>query len=224
MSTTILSTQLAAEPPPGQDYGYARISTRHQHEDRQIIALLEQGIPRRNIFTDKVTGGTFERKEYEKVLCKLKPGDCFFVKELDRFGRNYAEILENWRLITKEIGADAVVLDYPLLDTRVKNHDLTGRLICDLLLSLLSYLAEMEKRMNHQRQAEGIAVAKAKGIRFGRPERTKPDAFHIIYETWANGNLSIRAAAQTLGVAQGTFKMWALAQTELSTSNQCTKN
>jgi len=221
MSTTAISTQSTAQPPPGKEYGYARISTRHQHEDRQIIALLEQGLSRRNIFTDKITGGTFAREQYDKLLRKLKPGDCLFIKELDRFGRNYEEIKENWRLITKDKGADIVVLDFPILDTRPKDHNLTGRLICDLFLAILSYLAEMEKRMNHQRQAEGIAVAKAKGIKFGRPERQKPENFHIIYDTWQTGNLSIRAAAQTLGVAQGTFKSWTQ---ELSASNQCTKN
>jgi len=209
MQTAKIPTQPTAQPPPGRNYGYARISTRHQKEDRQIVALLAEGIPRRNIFTDKVTGGTFEREGYDEVLRKLKPGDCFFVKELDRFGRNYEEILENWRYITKEIKADAVVLDYPLLDTRVKNHDLTGRLICDLLLSLLSYLAEMERRMNHQRQAEGIAVAKAKGVKFGRPALERGEAFHFIYETWLGGGLSGRAAAKALGIAQRTFILWA---------------
>jgi len=208
MQAAPTSTQPAAQPPPGKNYGYARISTRHQHEDRQIIALLKAGISRHNIFTDKITGGTFDREEYQKLLKKAKPGDCITVKELDRFGRNYEEIIENWRIITKEMGVDAVVLDYPLLDTRVKNHDLTGRLICDLLLSLLSYLAEMEKRMNHQRQAEGIAVAMAKGVKFGRPALDR-EAFHFIYETWATGGISGRSAAKALGIAQKTFRNWA---------------
>ena len=206
--TTDKSTLPAAQPPPGTIYGYVRISMRHQQEDRQIVALLAQGIPRRNIFVEKQSGKDFNREVFQKLLKKLKPGDCIIVKELDRFGRNYEEIIENWRVITKEMGVDAVVLDYPLLDTRVKNHDLTGRLICDLLLSLLSYLAEMERRMNLQRQAEGIAVAKAKGVKFGRPPLER-DAFHVIYQTWLGGGLSGRAAARQLGIAQRTFILWA---------------
>jgi len=210
MTTTKTATQAKAEPPPGTDYGYARVSSRKQHEDRQIIALLEQGILRRNIFVDKQSGKDFDREKYQKLLRKVKPGDCIIVKELDRFGRNYEEIIENWRVITKEMGVDAVVLDYPLLDTRVKNHDLTGRLICDLLLGLLSYLAEMEKRMNHQRQAEGIAVAKAKGVQFGRPTKAPPDSFEQVLSSWTSGALSERAAARALCVAPQTFRGWAL--------------
>jgi DNA invertase Pin-like site-specific DNA recombinase len=185
------------------------VSAVHQHEDRQIAALLELGVPRRNILTDKQSGKDFERESYQKLLRKLRPGDCIFVKELDRFGRNYEEIIENWRIITKEIGADIVVLECALLDTRIKNDDLTGRLICDLLLTLLSYIAEMERRMNHQRQEEGIAIAKEKGVQFGRPIKEKPENFAEVIEHWLKGEISGRNAATQLDVAFATFKMWA---------------
>ena len=193
----------------GTYYGYARVSTAQQHEDRQVIALLEQGILRRNIFIDKQSGKNFDREHYKRLLRKLKPGDCVFLKSLDRFGRNYDELIENWRVITKEKQVDIVVLDFPLLDTRIKNHDLTGRFICDLILQIMGYLAEMERLMNRQRQAEGIAVAKAKGVKFGRPALERPETFHFVYETWERGEISGRSAAKALGIAQRTFILWA---------------
>ena len=209
MSTEKTSTQ-SATPPPGKDYGYVRKSTRHQKEDRQILALLEQGISRRNIFVDAISGGTFEREKYLKLLARLKPGDCLFVKELDRFGRNYDEILENWRVITKEKCADVVVLDMlPLLDTRQRFTGLTGRFISDLVLGLLSYCAEKERQLNHQRQAEGIAAAKAKGVKFGRPPKERTARFEEMAQLWQGGEISGRAAAKTLGIAPITFKDWA---------------
>jgi DNA invertase Pin-like site-specific DNA recombinase len=217
MATTKTATPPKAEPPPGTQYGYARVSSRKQKEDRQIIALLQQGILRRNIFVDKQSGKDFDREEYQRLLKKIKPGDCISVEELDRFGRDYDEILENWQHITKKMGVDIVVLECPMLDTRVKNHDLTGRLICDLLLGLLSYLAEMERRMNHQRQAEGIAVARARGVRFGRPEKTPPDIFGQVLSSWTNGTLSERAAARALCVAPQTFRGWALSHSAAGT-------
>ena len=206
---TEIPTLTAASPGTGINYGYVRVSTVQQHEDRQVIALLEQGILRRNIFIDKQSGKNFDRDDYQRLLRKLKPGDCVFLKSLDRFGRNYDELIENWRVITKEKQADIVVLDFPLLDTRVKNHDLTGRFICDLILQIMGYLAEMERLMNRQRQAEGIAVAKAKGVKFGRPALERPEAFHFVYETWERGEISGRAAAKALGIAQRTFVIWA---------------
>ena len=203
-----ISTQSAA----GTDYGYARVSTAQQHEDRQVIALLEQGIKECNIFVDKQSGKNFDREKYQKLLRKIRPGDCLFLKSLDRFGRNYDELMENWRVITREKQADIVVLDFPLLDTRIKNQDLTGRFICDLILQIMGYLAEMERLMNHQRQAEGIAVAKAKGVKFGRPALERPKTFHFVYETWRRGEISGRAAARELGIAPITFKEWASEQ------------
>lgn len=207
MTAREILTKPAAQPP-GEKYGYVRISMRHQKEDRQIAALLAQGVPRRNIFVDKQSGKDFEREKYQALLRKIKAGDCIFVEELDRFGRNYDEIIENWQLITKRMGVDIVVLECPLLDTRAKGQDLTGKFISDVVLALLSYLAEMERRKNHQRQAEGIAIAMAKGIKFGRPALDRT-AFHFVYETWLSGGISGRAAAKTLGIAQRTFILWA---------------
>jgi len=207
MPTRKTPTQSAADSSPGTNYGYVRVSTRQQKEDRQIVALMEHGVARRNIFVDKQSGKDFDREKYQKLLRKIKPGDCIFVEELDRFGRNYDEIIENWQFITKRLGVDIVVLECAILDTRVKGQDLTGRLICDVVLALLSYLAEMERKKNHQRQAEGIAVAKSKGVKFGRPALDR-EAFHFIYETWQNGEISGRAAAKTLGIAQKTFINW----------------
>jgi DNA invertase Pin-like site-specific DNA recombinase len=205
MQTANISTQTAT----GKDYYYIRVSTRRQKEDRQIVATRDLGIPRRNIFMDKQSGKDFAREAFQKLLKKLKPGDCLFVKELDRFGRNYDEIHENWRLITKEISADIVVLECPFLDTRPKNDDLISRFLRDTILGLLSYLAESELKKNHQRQAEGIAAAKEKGVKFGRPAKTKPQNLADITEQWQNGAISGRNAANQLGVAFDTFKGWA---------------
>ena len=152
------------------EYGYARVSTKEQNEQRQIIALEEFGLNLRQIFIDKQSGKDFERANYQRLTRRLKEGDTLVVKSIDRLGRNYSEILEQWRIITKEKGAAIVVLDMPLLDTR-KNRDLTGTLIADIVLQLLSYVAQTEREFIHQRQAEGIAVAKAQGVRFGRPHR-----------------------------------------------------
>lgn len=152
------------------EYGYARVSTKEQNEQRQIIALEEFGLNLRQIFIDKQSGKDFERANYQRLTRRLKEGDTLVVKSIDRLGRNYNEILEQWRIITKEKGAAIVVLDTPLLDTR-KNRDLTGMLIADIVLQLLSYVAQTEREFIRQRQAEGIAVVKAQGVRFGRPHR-----------------------------------------------------
>lgn len=213
MQPTITST-LTTERL-GTDYYYIRVSSRSQKEDRQVVVMRELGIPRRNIFIDKQSGKDFNREAFQRLLKKLKPGDCLYVKELDRFGRNYDEIHENWRLITKVIGADIVVLECPFLDTRPKNDDLISRFLRDTILGLLSYLAESELRKNHQRQAEGIAVAKAKGVKFGRPVKEKPQNFAEVTEHWQNGEISARNAASQLNVAFDTFKTW-VAQTQAS--------
>jgi DNA invertase Pin-like site-specific DNA recombinase len=191
------------------EYGYGRVSTKKQNEDRQLIALEECGILPRNIFIDKQSRKDFERQKYQRLLKRLKQGDTVYIKSIDRLGRNYEEIQNQWRHITKGIGADIVILDMPLLDTRQKEKDLTGTFIADLVLQILSYVAETERAYNRQRQAEGIAAAKAKGVRFGRPAHEKPEQFAALYETWAQGEISGRAAARELGIAQRTFILWA---------------
>jgi DNA invertase Pin-like site-specific DNA recombinase len=192
-----------------KSYGYARVSTREQNEGRQVAALLEQGIARRDIFVDKKSGKDFDRPKYRRLIRRLKPGDVLFVKSIDRLGRNYDEILEQWRVITKERGVFIMVLDMPLLDTRHKHEDITGTLIADIVLQLLSYLAQKEREFIRQRQAEGIAVAKACGVKFGRPPKERPDTFFKLYEQWQNGETSARAAARELGITHRTFGIWA---------------
>jgi len=190
------------------DYGYARVSTKEQNEQRQIVALEEFGLQRRQIFVDKQSGKDFERTNYRRLVRKLKEGDTLVVKSIDRLGRNYDEILEQWRIITKEKCAAIVVLDMPLLDTR-KNRDLTGTLIADIVLQLLSYVAQTEREFIHQRQAEGIAVAKAQGVRFGRPPTERPETFPIVHQAWLNKEISAREAGRRLGVSHKTFLRWA---------------
>jgi len=146
--------------------------------------LAECGISPRNIFFDKQSGKDFDREQYQRLLKQLKAGDTVFIKSIDRLGRNYAEIIEQWRHITKDVNADIVILDMPLLDTRQKERDLTGTIIADLVLQILSYVAETERAYNLQRATEGIAAAKAKGVRFGRPPKVKPDMFPALYEAW----------------------------------------
>ena len=198
------------------EYGYARVSTREQNEQRQIIGLMEFGLAERNIYVDKQSGKDFERTEYRRLMSKLKDGDLLVVKSIDRLGRNYAEILEQWRIITKEIRAAIVVLDMPLLDTR-KTNDLTGTLIADIVLQLLSYVAQTEREFIHQRQAEGIAAAKMRGVRFGRPEKEKPPEFPTVLVEWRRGELSARAAAKSLSVTHRTFIKWASQSGDKST-------
>ena len=193
------------------DYGYARVSTREQNELRQLVALEQFGLGEKQIFVDKQSGKDFERRNYKRLVRKLKPGDTLVVKSIDRLGRNYAEILEQWRLITKEKRAAIVVLDMPLLDTR-QSRDLTGTLIADIVLQLLSYVAQTEREFIHQRQAEGIAAAKANGVRFGRPLIEQPEAFPAIRALWASGGISARAAARQLGISAKTFTRWARAE------------
>ena len=195
-------------------YGYARVSTKEQHEDRQVLALLGCGIPRRNIFTDKLSGKDFNRPAYQRLMKRIKSEDTLYIKSIDRLGRDYEEIIAQWRMITKEIGAAIVVIDMPLLDTRQKGRDLTGVLIADLVLQILSYVAETERSFNHQRQEEGIAAAKAKGIRFGRPPIERPDIFPALFEAWRKKELSARAAARELGISHRTFRLWAAGHTD----------
>lgn len=191
----------------GKIYGYVRVSTRDQREDRQVIALLEYGIPREQILVEKQSGKDFNRPVYQRLLKKLKQGDVLAVKSIDRLGRDYEEILDQWRKITKERQADIVVLDMPLLDTR-KGKDLTGSLISDIVLQLLSYVAQTEREFIRQRQAEGIAAAKARGVRFGRRPKEKPPEYEEVLQLWAYGELSARKAAERLGVCHKTFLHW----------------
>jgi DNA invertase Pin-like site-specific DNA recombinase len=162
-------------------YGYARVSTKEQNIDRQIVAFEDCNIPQHNIFIEKKSGKDFERKEYKRLMKRLRTDDVLFIHSIDRLGRNYDEILEQWRVITKEKCADIVILDMPLLDTRQKNKDnLTSKFLADMVLQILSYVAEKERDLNRQRQAEGIDVALANGIKFGRPPRDKPDMPRIL--------------------------------------------
>ena len=190
------------------EYGYARVSTKEQNEQRQIVALEEFGLDRKQIFTDKQSGKDFERTNYRKLVRRLKEGDTLVVKSIDRLGRNYEEILEQWRIITKDKGAAIVVLDMPLLDTR-RNRDLTSTLIADIVLQLLSYVAQTEREFIRQRQAEGIAVAKAQGVRFGRPPLEKPEDFPAVQTAWQKKEISAREAARRLSVTHKTFLRWA---------------
>ncbi len=190
------------------DYGYARVSTREQNEQRQIIALTQFGLSEKCIYVDKQSGRDFERPQYRRLVRRLRDGDTLVVKSIDRLGRNYEEILEQWRIITKEKAADIVVLDMPLLDTR-KSRDLTGTLIADIVLQLLSYVAQTEREFIRQRQAEGIAAAKSRGVQFGRRPKEKPPEYPATLEAWQRGELSARSAAKQLGVTHGTFLKWA---------------
>ena len=188
-------------------YGYVRVSTKEQHDDRQRLALLNFGVPEQNISVDKQSGKDFKRPEYQRLLRKIKPNDTLVVKSIDRLGRNYAEILEQWRIITKEKKAAIVVLDMPLLDTR-REKDLIGTLLADVVLQLLSYVAETERDFIRQRQAEGIAAAKSRGVKFGRQSMPRPDNYDEVYQQWKQGKISARKAAKLLGVSHFTFLRW----------------
>ncbi len=190
-------------------YGYIRVSTAVQHEDRQRLAMEDFGVEEQFIFADKQSGKDFQRPAYKELLKRIKMGDTLVVKSLDRLGRNYDEVLEQWRIITKEKGASIVILDLPLLDTREKvEGDLTGTLISDIVLQLFSYVAQMEREMNHQRTMEGIAAAKARGVRLGRPPMKKPKNFARVKKAWENHMISEREAARRLGVSRCTFRRW----------------
>ncbi len=189
------------------NYGYIRVSTKEQNEERQRIAMREVGIQERQIYMDKQSGKDFNRPGYRRLLRKLKPGDTLFIKSIDRLGRNYEEILEQWRIITKEKEVAVVVLDMPLLDTR-QGRDLTGTLIADIVLQLLSYVAQTEREYIRQRQAEGIAAAKERGVRFGRRPMKKPQNYEKVKKQWENGIISARCASKQLGVTHKTFLKW----------------
>ena len=190
------------------EYGYVRVSTKEQNEQRQMIALREFGLKDEQIFMDKQSGKDFERKSYKRMIRKIKSGDTIVIKSIDRLGRNYDEILEQWRIITKEKQVAVVVLDMPLLDTR-QNRDLTGTLIADIVLQLLSYVAQTEREFIRQRQAEGIAAAKEQGVKFGCKPMERPPEFEELKAQWKNREISARAAAKRLGITHRTFLTWA---------------
>ena len=192
----------------GNVYGYMRVSSRDQNEERQIIAMQQWGVPKKHLFLDKQSGKDFERKSYIKLMKKMKTGDTLVIKSIDRLGRNYNDILEQWRILTKERHISIVVLDMPLLDTR-EGKDLTGTLIADIVLQLLCYVAQTEREFIRQRQAEGIALAKDKGVRFGRIPKDKPDNYEEILACWKSGEISARSAGVRLGVSHKTFLKWA---------------
>ena len=189
----------------GRIYGYVRVSTRDQNEARQIDAMEAFGV--HEMYIDKLSGKDFNRPRYQAMLKRLAEGDVLVVKSIDRLGRNYEDILEHWRFITKEKRADIVVLDMPLLDTR-QGRDLTGTLIADIVLQLLSYVAQTEREFILQRQAEGIAAAKKRGVHFGRKPMERPDRFDAVVQDWEDGKLSSRAAAHCLQISHTTFLRW----------------
>ena len=185
-------------------YGYVRVSTKDQNEDRQLIAMQELRIPGKNIFIDKMSGKDFNRPMYKKLVRKLKENDIIYIKSIDRLGRNYEEILEQWRVLTKEKGIDIVVLDMPLLDTR-RGKDLMGTFLSDIVLQVLSFVAENERTNIRQRQAEGIAAAKAKGVKFGRPPLPLPDNFYEVHKDWRAKKITLKQAASACNMSVGTF-------------------
>lgn len=191
------------------NYGYIRVSSKDQCEDRQWLALKQFDIPRKNIYVDKVSGKNFDRSEYNRLVKRLKKGDVLIVLSIDRLGRNYDEIQNQWRIITKVKQVDIVVLDMPLLDTRKKgDQDLTGTFIADMVLQILAYVAQIERENIKQRQKEGIHAAKSRGVIFGRPRKDVPQNFKEIKNQWLQNQITSRQAAKALGIAQSTFLRW----------------
>lgn len=189
-------------------YGYIRVSTKDQNEARQIIAMQEAGLSDKQLYMDKQSGKDFNRPAYNRLVKKLKKGDALVIKSIDRLGRNYEEILEQWRMLSKVKKVSIEVLDMPLLNTH-QDKDLTSVLIGDIVLQLLSFVAETERENIHQRQAEGIAAAKDRGVRFGRPPMERPADFEFWKKVWKEGRISARQAGQKLGISHRTFLAWA---------------
>ena len=185
-------------------YGYVRVSTKEQNEDRQIRALKAARVPENMIYLDKQSGKDFNRPAYKRLIRRLRAGDILYVKSIDRLGRDYEEIIEQWRIITKEKRADIVVLDMPLLDTR-RGKDLLGTFISDIVLQLLSFVAENERAAIRQRQAEGIVAAKERGVKFGRPPLPTPEHFHDVHRAWRNKKITLQEAARICNMPMGTF-------------------
>lgn len=189
----------------GKCYGYARVSSTDQNEERQIVALNRKEVAAKDIYLDKQSGKDFNREQYRRLMKKLKPGDLLYILSIDRLGRNYQEIQEQWRILTKEIGVDICVIDMPLLDTR-NDRDLVGTFIADLVLQILSFVAQSERENIRKRQAEGIAAAKARGVRFGRPPKPLPENFYENYQLLKSGKITCTAAARACGMALSTFR------------------
>ena len=187
-----------------KNYGYIRVSTRDQNEERQVLAMESLSIPSDNIFMDKQSGKDFERPQYKKMIKKLRKDDVVYVKSIDRLGRNYTEILEQWRILTKEKRADIVVIDMPMLDTR-RGKDLIGTFISDIVLQVLSFVAENERCNIRQRQAEGIMAAKARGVRFGRPKKNMPDNFLSLVNCWEKKQISLPEVLKICQISESTF-------------------
>lgn len=188
----------------GNIYGYVRVSSIEQNEDRQMIALKNAGVSASHIFMDKQSGKDFHRANYEKLVSQLQSGDLFYIMSIDRLGRNYAEIQNQWRMLTKEIGIDICVIDMPLLDTR-NGKDLMGTFIADLVQQILSFVAENKKENIRKRQEQGIAAAKKRGVRFGRPESKVPDNFKSIVRAWEQGNIKIDEFLEKCQMSKSTF-------------------
>lgn len=189
-------------------YGYIRVSTKEQNIDRQLTVILKENVDTKNIFIDKASGKDFNRKQYRKLIRKLKEGDELYIKSIDRLGRNYDEIIKEWNYITKGKSVEIIVLDFPLLDTRAKVSGITGRFLSDIVLQILSYVAQIERENIHQRQMEGIREAKKKGIKFGRNQIEIPEKFDNIAKRWIRKELSLRAGAAILKISHTTFNKW----------------
>lgn len=185
-------------------YGYVRVSSTDQNEDRQLVALREKSVDAKNIFMDKQSGKDFDRPQYKKLVRKLKPGDLLYILSIDRLGRNYEEIQSQWRVLTKEKGIDICVIDMPLLDTR-QGKDLMGTFIADLVLQILSFVAQSERENIRKRQAQGIAAAKAKGIKFGRPEKKTPENFGKLISAWEKKQISLPEVLKQCNMSEATF-------------------
>lgn len=190
-----------------KNYGYIRVSTSDQTEDRQLIALKNVGVKDSNIYVDKISGKDFNRPQYKSLINKLKKGDLLYVLSIDRLGRNYIEIQEQWRILTKEIGVDICVIDMPLLDTR-QNKDLIGTFIADIVLQLLSFIAQNERENIRNRQKQGIAAAKARGVKFGRPKIEKPCDFPNTVKDWKNGKVQLNDVLNMYRISESTFYRW----------------
>ena len=191
-------------PMNGRVYGYIRVSSTDQNEDRQVIALREKKVLEKNIYMDKQSGKDFNRPQYQKLVKRLKSGDLLYILSIDRLGRNYEEIQKQWRILTKEIGVDICVIDMPLLDTR-NGKDLMGTFIADLVLQILSFVAQSERENIRKRQSEGIAAAKARGVRFGRPEKEVPDDFEKIVRNWEQKKQSFEETLKQCNMSKTTF-------------------
>ncbi len=190
-----------------QEYAYIRVSSKDQNEDRQILALKSYTIPKENYYIDKMSGKNFNRPAYQALLKQLRPGDILYIHSIDRLGRNYEEIIEQWKWLTKNVGVDLIVLDMPLLNTTL-SKDLLGTFISDLVLQLLSFVAENERNMIKRRQAEGIEAAKLRGVRFGAPSIPKPDDLYEIIEGYQNKSITAKKAAKQLNISVSTFYRW----------------